>query len=130
MNIFISQLSQIPIYEQIKSQLRQSILSGELQADEMLPSIRRLAKDLGIGIITVKRAYDDLCNEGLLISLQGRGVFVAHIDAGQEKAVRFEQLDMKLEEIREYCEASSITKEELIEEINKIYEINKSGKGE
>lgn len=130
MNIFISQLSQIPIYEQIKSQLRQSILSGELEANEMLPSIRGLAKDLGIGIITVKRAYDDLCNEGLLISLQGRGVFVANIDVRQEKAVRLEQLDRKLEEIREYCETSSITREELIDEINKIYEINRKGKGE
>lgn len=121
MNILISQLSQTPIYEQMEQQIRQSILSGELEANEMLPSIRGLAKELGVGIITVKRAYDDLCSEGLLVSIQGRGVFVAQIDRRQEKAVRLEQLDRKLEEIRKYCESSSISKEELIEQIHKIY---------
>ena len=51
MNIWISQLSQVPIYEQVENQIRQSVLSGELSANEMLPSIRRMAKELGIGII-------------------------------------------------------------------------------
>ena len=127
MNILISQMSQVPIYEQMENQIRQSILSGELKAGEMLPSIRGLAKDLGIGIITVKRAYDDLCKENLLISLQGRGVFVAQINMEQEKAVRMEQLEMKLREIRDYCDSSSISKAELILEINKIYEDGKKG---
>ncbi|MBO5303135.1 MAG: GntR family transcriptional regulator [Lachnospiraceae bacterium] len=125
MNILISQLSQTPIYEQMENQIRQSILSGELKPNEMLPSIRRLAKDLGVGIITVKRAYDDLCNEGLLVSLQGRGVFVAQIDAGQEKNIRLEQLRSKLEEIRQYCDAASITKAELMAQIDKIYQKDK-----
>ena len=85
MNIMINQLDQTPIYEQIENQIRQSILSGELQSNYMMPSIRKMAKELSVGIITVKRAYDDLCNEGLLVSIQGRGVFVADVDADKEK---------------------------------------------
>lgn len=121
MNIWISQLSQVPIYEQVENQIRQSVLSGELSANEMLPSIRRMAKELGIGIITVKRAYDDLCQEGLLVSIQGRGVFVAEINAKQEKAARLEQLTQKLEEIRTFCEGTSISKEELQHAVDEIW---------
>lgn len=121
MNIWISQLSQVPIYEQVENQIRQSVLSGELSANEMLPSIRRMAKELGIGIITVKRAYDDLCQEGLLVSIQGRGVFVAEINAMQEKAARLEQLTQKLEEIRIFCDGASISKEELQHAVDEIW---------
>lgn len=121
MNIWISPLSQVPIYEQVENQIRQSVLSGELSANEMLPSIRRMAKELGIGIITVKRAYDDLCQEGLLVSIQGRGVFVAEINAKQEKAARLEQLTQKLEEIRTFCEGTSISKEELQHAVDEIW---------
>lgn len=121
MNIWISPLSQVPIYEQVENQIRQSVLSGELSANEMLPSIRRMAKELGIGIITVKRAYDDLCQEGLLVSIQGRGVFVAEINAKQEKAARLEQLTQKLQEIRIFCEGASISKEELQHAVDEIW---------
>lgn len=121
MNIWISPLSQVPIYEQVENQIRQSVFSGELSANEMLPSIRRMAKELGIGIITVKRAYDDLCQEGLLVSIQGRGVFVAEINAKQEKAARLEQLTQKLEEIRTFCEGASISKEELQHAVDEIW---------
>lgn len=127
MNIMISQLSQTPIYEQIENQIRQSILSGDLQAGEMLPSIRGMAKSLGVGIITVKRAYDDLCGEGLLVSLQGRGVFVSDIDSDKAKHIRIRQLTEKLSEIKEYCEASAISKDELIAEIENIYKENGNG---
>lgn len=121
MNIMISQLSQTPIYEQMENQIKRDILSGELKANEMLPSIRSMAKELGVGIITVKRAYDDLYNEGLLVSLQGRGVFVAEIDSAQEKEVRMEQLSEKIMEIKEFCEASAITQSEVIELINEVF---------
>lgn len=121
MNILISQLSQTPIYEQLKNQLRQEILAGNLAKNEMLPSIRGLAKELGIGVITVKRAYDDLCNEGFLVSLQGRGVFVADINTGIEHKLRLERLKEQLKELKEYCESSAISKEEVISIINEIY---------
>ena len=121
MNILIDQMSQTPIYEQIESQIRQSILSGGLEANYMMPSIRKMAKGLNVGIITVKRAYDDLCNEGLLISLQGRGVFVASIDTDKEKAVRMGQLRDKLTELKAFCDTSDISREELVSEIEKMF---------
>ncbi len=122
MNILISQLSQVPIYEQLESQLRQNILSGVLQPQEMLPSIRSMAKELNIGIITVKRAYDDLCTEGLLVSIQGRGVFVADVDVTKVRQSRREQLIQKLSEIKQFCDASAISKEDVIAEWNRLYE--------
>lgn len=121
MNIMINQLSQTPIYEQMENQIRQSILSGELEANYMMPSIRKMAKELNVGIITVKRAYDDLCNEGLLVSIQGRGVFVASIDADKEKEVRRGQLRERLKELKVFCDTSDISGEELMEELQKIY---------
>ena len=121
MNIMISQLSQTPIYEQMESQIKRDILSGQLKPNEMLPSIRSMAKELGVGIITVKRAYDDLCNEGLLVSLQGRGVFVAEIDSVKQKEVRMEQLSEIIVEIKEFCDASAITQDEVIELINEVF---------
>lgn len=80
MKIKVSQTSQTPIYEQIEQQIRQQIFSGELKAGEQLLSIRALARELRIGIITAKRAYDDLCNENILVSRQGKGVYVAELD--------------------------------------------------
>ena len=121
MNIVVSQLSQTPIYEQIEDQIRQQILSGVMNTGDMLPSIRKTAKDLGVGIITVKRAYDDLCNEGLLVSIQGRGVFVAELDVSKARNVRIEKLDEKLMEIKDFCYTSSISREELLKEIDKIW---------
>lgn len=121
MNILIDQLSQTPIYEQMENQIRQSILSGELEANYMMPSIRKMAKELNVGIITVKRAYDDLCNEGLLVSIQGRGVFVASIDADKEKEVRRRQLRERLQELKSFCDTSDISKDELIEELDRLY---------
>ena len=121
MNIMINQLSQTPIYEQMENQIRQSILSGELEANYMMPSIRKMAKELNVGIITVKRAYDDLCNEGLLVSIQGRGVFVASIDADKEKEVRRGQLRERLKELKVFCDTSDISKDELMEELERLY---------
>lgn len=121
MNILIDQLSQTPIYEQMENQIRQSILSGELEANYMMPSIRKMAKELNVGIITVKRAYDDLCGEGLLVSIQGRGVFVASIDADKEKEVRRGQLRERLQELKSFCDTSDISKDELIEELDRLY---------
>ncbi|MGN0817831.1 MAG: GntR family transcriptional regulator, partial [Candidatus Coproplasma sp.] len=68
-----------PIYEQIKGQIKEQILSGSLAPNSMLPSIRTLAKELKVGIITAKRAYDELTSEGFAYAVQGKGVFVANI---------------------------------------------------
>lgn len=76
MNIIISNTSGIPIYEQIKEQIKTAIFSGELPEGELLPSIRGLAKDLKISVITTMRAYNDLEQEGFVVNIQGRGCYV------------------------------------------------------
>ena len=77
MDIRISNADARPIYEQLRQQIRKSILNGELKEGEALPSIRALAKDLRISVITTKRAYDELEKEGFLYAVPGKGFFVA-----------------------------------------------------
>ena len=89
MNILISNASNDPIYLQIKNQIKSAIIAGELKADEQLPSIRFLAKELRVSVITTKRAYDELELEGFIHSVQGRGSFVA---LRNQELVREEQL--------------------------------------
>lgn len=76
MKLIISSVSGEPIYEQIKNQIRAAILSGELQPGEALPSLRKLAKELRISVLTVTRAYNELAYEGLVENMQGKGTFV------------------------------------------------------
>ena len=77
MDIILSNSSDKPIYEQISSQVKAQILSGALAAGAKLPSIRALASDLGVSVITTKRAYEDLERDGFILTQQGRGSFVA-----------------------------------------------------
>ena len=77
MNLFIDNKSGAPIYEQLCNQIKNQILSGALQTDEALPSIRGLARDLRISVITTKRAYDELEKEGFLYAIPAKGFFVA-----------------------------------------------------
>ena len=76
MKLIISNVSGVPIYEQIKQQVKSAILSGELREEEALPSLRTLAKDLKISVLTVTRAYTELEQEGFVKNIQGRGCFV------------------------------------------------------
>lgn len=77
MKIILKNRSDIPIYEQIEEQIREQILSGRTEAGEQLPSIRQLAKDLKISVITTTRVYNDLTDEGFIESVAGKGYFVA-----------------------------------------------------
>ncbi len=89
MNLFLNNRSSAPIYEQIYTQLKNQILSGELPEDTALPSIRALAKDLRISVITTKRAYEELERDGLIYTLAGKGSFVA---ARNQELLREEHL--------------------------------------
>ena len=80
MNIFIKEESSLPIYEQIVSAVKNSILNHELAPGDMLPSIRSLAKSLGISVISTKRAYEELEKQGLIYSEQGKGFFVSRFN--------------------------------------------------
>lgn len=105
MNIKIRNASGDPIYLQIKNQMKAEILSGALEPGEKLPSIRFLAKELRISMITAKRAFDELETEGFIHSVQGKGNFVA---AQNEELIREEYLKKVEEKISELIELSSV----------------------
>lgn len=90
MKIIISNRSSEPIYEQIKTQIKEAIFSGELQEGDLLPSIRQLARDLQISVITTTRAYSDLEQEGFVNNVQGKGCYVLpqNRDLARENALR------------------------------------------
>jgi GntR family transcriptional regulator len=92
MKLIISSVSGEPIYEQIKNQIRSAVMSGE--AGEALPSLRKLAKELRVSVLTVTRAYNELADEGVVQNLQGKGTFV--MDKGNELMRR--QLDTQVRE--------------------------------
>ena len=92
MKLIISSVSGEPIYEQIKTQIHSAVLSGELKAGEALPSLRKLAKELRISVLTVTRAYNELADEGVVQNIQGKGTFV--MDKGNELMQR--QLETRI----------------------------------
>ena len=112
MHIALSYQSGQPIYEQIKYQIRSQIFSGELKAGEMLPSIRMLAKELTIGIITAKRAYDDLISEGFLYAVPGKGVFVAERREDDLLSDKLDRLKEQLRKARKFAEENGVTDEQ------------------
>lgn len=128
MNILISTLSQTPIYEQIQNQIKELVLSGKLKPEEQLPSIRLMAKDLKVGIITVKRAYQELENEGIIVNLQGKGCFVANIDKKKIKEVHIDMLKERLLDIKEFTDSTGISKDEVLVVLNEIYGGNNNDK--
>jgi GntR family transcriptional regulator len=130
MNFKISSMSQTPIYEQLKSQIKELILTGQLEAGEQLPSIRLMAKDLKIGIITCRRAYDDLCEEGFLVSHPGKGVFVAEIQIEKVKLIHRQMLKEQLQDIYVFAIEAGFQKAEIIEVICEIYLENKHSEEE
>ncbi len=95
MNILINNSSMQPIYEQIVGQIKTAIMQGTLKEDQMLPSVRSLSKDLRISALTVKKAYDTLEQEGFIITVHGKGSFVAGVNpnlALEEQRKEIEQI--------------------------------------
>ena len=90
MRIIVSNRSGVPIYEQIKAQVKEAIYNGELVEDDLLPSIRQLARDLKISVITTTRAYNDLQEEGFVVNVQGKGCYVLpkNKEMARENALR------------------------------------------
>ena len=122
MDIIISNSSGKPIYEQITSQIKSMIISGELKEGDALPSMRLLAKELRISVITTKRAYDDLEREGFIESFTGKGSFVAQKNV---EFIREEQLKAAEEHLKNaVCAAKSsgISRAELEEMLRILYE--------
>ena len=120
MNIQIKNSSNDPIYLQIKNQIRDAIINGELEADEQLPSIRFLAKELRISVITTKRAYDELEADGFIHSVQGKGSFVApqNSDLVREKLLR--KTEEGIKEMLHYAGLAGLSHDELLEMIQAL----------
>ena len=115
MHIFIDNKSGMPIYDQICSQLRGLILGGVLREDEPLPSIRGLAKDLRISVITTKRAYEELEKEGLIYTLPGKGSFVAGRNPELVREEHLRQIEESMTKIRDLARQTGLTRSEILE---------------
>ncbi|MBC5996615.1 GntR family transcriptional regulator [Romboutsia ilealis] len=122
MNINISNSSSVPLYEQIQSQIKAQILNGQLKAGDGLPSIRSLAKELKVSIITIKRAYEDLEKDGYLETVTGKGSFVASQNKERLKEVAMYEVESKLEEIIRQAKSVGMTLEEGLEIFKSLYE--------
>ena len=103
-----------PIYRQISEQIKAQILSGALQPDTALPSIRNLAKDLRISVITTKRAYDELEQEGFVYTIAGKGCFVAPLNLELVKEENLKKIESHLQEAARLATACQLSGEELL----------------
>ncbi len=124
MNILIKNSSDEPIYLQIKNQIRDAILKNELQENELLPSIRILAKELRISVITTKRAYDELERDGFINSVQGKGSFVAAQNPELVKEKLLKNIEASLSDAIHYARIAGIPHSELINMLNILEENN------
>lgn len=115
MQLYIDNRSGAPIYDQIYSQIKDAILSGQVTEGEALPSIRALAKDLRISVITTKRAYDELESEGFIYTLPGKGCFVAERSTELLREENLKKIESHMQEIRRLANACRLTENELDE---------------
>lgn len=122
MKIIISNNSYIPIFEQIKNAIISQIISGDLLEEESLPSIRGLAKDLRISVMTVKKAYDELENEGYILTKQGKGSFVAPKNSELIKESKQKEIENYISKIVDISKKYDISFGEIIKIFNYMYE--------
>lgn len=122
MDIIISNANKNPIYDQIASQIKNLIITGELNEGDALPSMRLLAKELRISVITTKRAYEELERDGFIETVTGRGSFVASKNLEFIKEEHLRMAEEYLLKSVDVAKSSGITLEELIEILNTLYE--------
>ncbi|WP_287387692.1 GntR family transcriptional regulator [Lachnospira sp.] len=122
LTIKISPQGTLAIYEQIVMQLKNAIVSGDLKANEALPSIRRLAADLGVSVITTKRAYEELEKEGLVRSVAGKGFYVCEYNTDYLKEKQLMIIEKMSQEVIAEAKAAGLSLEDFIEMIKALYE--------
>lgn len=122
LNIIISNASNDPIYIQILNQIRQSILNGDLQSGDSLPSIRQLAKDLQVSVITTKRVYEELEKEQLIDSVVGKGCFVSGANKDFIREQRMKHLEEKMIEVIRESKELSMSKQEMLDHLSLLFE--------
>lgn len=117
MNIFIDNRSGTPIYDQIYKQVKNLIISGELKENDPLPSIRSLAKDLRISVVTTKRAYDELEREGFIYTLPAKGCFVAPKNTEILREENLKKIEELIEQIKHLAASCNLSTDDIIEMI-------------
>ena len=114
MKLLLSNTSGVPIYEQLKAQIKEAILSGALAEGEALPSLRQLAKDLRISVLTVTRAYTQLEQEGFVTNVQGKGCYVLSRDNGMIREQLLRTVEQHLEQGVRAARTAGLSWEELV----------------
>ena len=122
MNILIDNKSGEPIYNQIYSQIKNQIINGDLKQDEMLPSIRGLAKDLRISFITTKRAYEELEKDGFIYTLPAKGCYVAPKNVELLREENLKKIEEYLEQISKLAISCNLSRDNIIDMINFVME--------
>lgn len=122
MHILISNSSKETIYNQIKNQIKEKVLAGELKEGDALPSMRQLAKDLHISVITTKRAYEELEKEGFIYSIVGKGSFIAEQNEDVIREKKLTTIEEKLLEVIANSKEVGLTLPEIKEWITILYE--------
>ncbi|WP_010274332.1 GntR family transcriptional regulator [Paenibacillus senegalensis] len=122
MKIIISNTSDPPIYQQIKNQIKDAIIHGELKEGEMLPSIRALANDLRVSVLTTRRVYDELESEGFITTKAGKGSFVAKENFELLLESKRHMVEVKLTEAWETARSLGISKDELYAMMDLLFE--------
>lgn len=125
MNIIISNSSSTPLYEQITQAIKQAIFSNELKEEEMLPSVRGLANELKISFLTVKKAYDELEQEGFIKTVQGKGSYVAPKNLELLREEKLKEIQEHVEKIKEIATIADISNEDVKEIFKIIFEEDK-----
>ena len=120
MKIIIKTQGTLAIYEQIVNQLKNAIVTGELKAGEALPSIRMLANDLQVSVITTKRAYEELEKEGLIRSVAGKGFYVCEYNKDYLKEKQLMMLEERLQEVLSECKGTGLSKEDILEMVQTL----------
>lgn len=123
MKIIISNDSGLPIYEQIKNQIKAQIVAGDLKADEGLPGMRTLASDLKVSVITTKRAYNDLEQEGYIYSMPGKGSFVKKLNEEVVRENALAEIEKYFTDAMTVAKAAGIDVEELQEILKTLNEV-------
>ncbi len=123
MRVIISNTSGIPIYEQIKEQIKSAILTGEIAEGESLPSLRQLSKDLRISVLTVTRAYNELEEEGFVTNVQGKGSYVMPKSSEMIREQLLREIEEGLEKAIKGAKKADITNEELIHMMYLLLEV-------
>jgi GntR family transcriptional regulator len=122
LKIIISNQSELPIYAQVREQIKEQILNGQIKEGEVLPSIRSMAKDLGVSVITTTRAYSDLEQEGFIATMQGKGSVVLSKDNNMLKEQFLMRIEQGIETAVESAKQIGMTKMEVQQILESVWE--------